>query len=86
MPAGGLEEAEIQTNWLEFALRIVISSDLIQNHQQIGRWLHSPGPSRMPPRNSAAAHHFDVSTFPITHPASGENRSGNQLGSETNKP
>ncbi len=25
--------------------------------------LHSPGPSRMPPRNAAAAHHFDVSTF-----------------------
>ena len=25
--------------------------------------LHYPGPSRMPPRNPAAAHHFDVSTF-----------------------
>jgi len=42
MPAGGLEEAEIQTNWLEFALRIVISSDLIQNHQQIGRCAEVP--------------------------------------------
>jgi len=42
MPVGGLEEAEIQTNWLEFALRIVISSDLIQNHQQIGRCAEVP--------------------------------------------
>ncbi len=35
--------------------------------QSVSPPLHFPGPSRMPPRNPAAAHHFDVSTFRRFH-------------------